>query len=114
LSAPQAERVLFEKVAQLLRKQIDPPLDQPLTALSLKVPPYPDEVRRANITGVVRIQFKVEPNGNVSSPAIVGAPPPILAALVVNSMLSWRFEPITRNGHPTHLWLTWEYEYRLK
>src|SRR5258708_4504389 len=64
LSAPQAERVLFEKIAQLLRKQIDPPLDQPLTARSLKVPPYPDEVRRANITGVVRIQFKVEPNGN--------------------------------------------------
>src|SRR5437879_6525091 len=79
LSASQAERVLFEKLAQLLRKQIDPPLDQPLTALSLQVPPYPDEVRRANITGVVRIQFKVEPNGSVSGPAIVGAPPPILA-----------------------------------
>ena len=114
LQGQQAERVLIEKIAQLLGKQIDPPLDKPLTALSLHLPPYPEDVRRANITGKVRIRFKVESTGTVSSPTIVGAPPPILAALVVGSMLSWRFEPITRNGQPIDLWLIYEYVYVLK
>jgi protein TonB len=73
-------------------------LDGPVKALASPMPPYPASWRNANIRGEVKVAFTIGPNGAVSDPAVVGSPPPQLAAIVLDSILRWRFEPPTRGG----------------
>jgi TonB family protein len=109
--AAQAERSLIER---LLRRQISPPLDKPLTAVSVQLPPYPDDLRRANITGDVAIRFKVASNGAVSDARVEGSPHPVLAGYVLASVLTWRFEPLTRNGQPAEVPLHYVFRFLLR
>ncbi len=75
-------------------------LDAPLKVISSPMPAYPAAWRNANITGKVQIGFTIEASGVVSNPAIVGSPPPPLAAIALESILRWKFEPPQRDGKP--------------
>jgi len=55
-------------------------------------PPYPELARKMNITGTVKIEVTVGPNGAVKEARIVGGHP-VLANAALDAAKKWRFEP---------------------
>ncbi|MGO8985179.1 MAG: energy transducer TonB [Terriglobales bacterium] len=54
-------------------------------------PAYPVLAKRMNITGVVRVQVTVAPNGVVKSAKLLGGHP-VLANAVLEAVNKWRYE----------------------
>ena len=58
-----------------------------------KVPPvYPELARKMNITGTVKVEVVVSPNGAIKDARIVGGHP-VLANAALDAVKKWRFEP---------------------
>lgn len=55
-------------------------------------PIYPELARKMNITGTVKIEVVVAPNGTVKSARIVGGHP-VLAGAALDAAKKWRFDP---------------------
>ncbi|MFZ0279027.1 MAG: energy transducer TonB [Candidatus Sulfotelmatobacter sp.] len=55
-------------------------------------PVYPDLARKMNITGTVKIQVVVAPNGTVKDAKVVGGHP-VLAGAALDAVRKWHFEP---------------------
>jgi protein TonB len=55
-------------------------------------PPYPDLARKMNISGTVKIEVIVLPNGTVKEARVVGGHP-VLANAALDAAKKWRFEP---------------------
>ena len=54
-------------------------------------PVYPDLARRMNITGVVKLQITIAPNGTVKTVKLVGGHP-LLANAAMDTVKKWRYE----------------------
>ena len=61
-------------------------------------PEYPELARKMNITGTVKVQVVVAPNGAVKDAKVVGGHP-VLASAALDAVKKWRFEPA--NGEST-------------
>ena len=57
-------------------------------------PTYPELARRMNISGTVKIEVVVAPNGTVKDARVVGGHP-VLATSALDAAKRWRFEPAT-------------------
>ena len=55
-------------------------------------PVYPALARKMNITGTVKVQVVVAPNGAVKDAKVVGGHP-LLANAALDAIKKWRFEP---------------------
>jgi TonB family protein len=55
-------------------------------------PVYPELARKMSITGVVKIEVTVAPNGTVKEARVVGGHP-VLAGSALDAAKKWRFEP---------------------
>jgi TonB family protein len=55
-------------------------------------PAYPDLARKMNISGVVKVQVVVAPNGTIKEAKVVGGHP-VLAGAALEAVRKWRFEP---------------------
>jgi len=55
-------------------------------------PIYPELARKMNITGTVKVEVVVSPNGTVKEAKVVGGHP-VLAAAALEAVRKWRFEP---------------------
>jgi TonB family protein len=55
-------------------------------------PSYPDLARKMNITGTVKIEVVVSPNGTVKEARVVGGHP-VLSNAALDAAKKWRFEP---------------------
>ena len=55
-------------------------------------PSYPELARKMSITGVVKIEVTVAPNGTVKEARVVGGHP-VLANSALDAAKKWRFEP---------------------
>ena len=55
-------------------------------------PVYPDLARKMNITGTVKVEVVVAPNGTVKGVRVVGGHP-VLASAALEAVKKWRFEP---------------------
>jgi TonB family protein len=55
-------------------------------------PIYPDLARKMNITGTVKVEVVVSPNGTVKEAKVVGGHP-VLANAALDAVRKWRFEP---------------------
>jgi TonB family protein len=55
-------------------------------------PSYPDLARKMNITGTVKIEVVVSPNGTVKEARVVGGHP-VLSGAALDAAKKWRFEP---------------------
>ena len=55
-------------------------------------PQYPELARKMNISGTVKIEVVVAPNGTVKDARIVGGHP-VLASAALDAAKKWRFEP---------------------
>jgi TonB family protein len=55
-------------------------------------PAYPELARKMNITGTVKVEVVVAPNGTVKEAKVVGGHP-VLAGAALEAAKKWRFEP---------------------
>ncbi len=55
------------------------------------LPAYPELARQLNITGAVKLQVTVEPNGTVKSAKVVGGNPAFVMA-AMDVIHKWKFE----------------------
>jgi TonB family protein len=55
-------------------------------------PLYPDLARKMNISGTVKIEVVVLPNGSVKTARVVGGHP-VLANSALDAAKKWRFDP---------------------
>lgn len=55
-------------------------------------PEYPDLARQMNVTGKVKIEAKIAPDGHVTDTRIVGGSP-LLVNAALDALKKWRFEP---------------------
>jgi len=101
--------------------QVDP-LNRPAVAvengalsgrvISLPRPVYPDEARRAKVTGLVRVLATVDEKGDVvEAEAISGSP--VLQAAAVDAAKQARFEPVMNDGHPVKTKTVIAYNFQL-
>jgi TonB family protein len=63
-------------------------------------PTYPDLARRMKISGTVKVQVMVAPNGTVKDTKIVGGHP-LLANAVVDAVRKWHYEARTQASTET-------------
>ncbi|HVI79109.1 MAG TPA: energy transducer TonB [Candidatus Acidoferrum sp.] len=61
-------------------------------AKSKAQPTYPELARRMNISGTVKIEVVVAPNGSVKEARVIGGHP-VLATSALDAAKRWRFEP---------------------
>ncbi len=67
--------------------------DELLRRAKSKVQPtYPDLARKMSISGTVKIEVVVSPNGTVKDARVVGGHP-VLASSALDAAKKWRFEP---------------------
>ena len=58
-----------------------------------KVPAvYPELARKMNITGTVKVEVVIAPNGSVREAKVIGGHP-VLANAALEAVKKWRFEP---------------------
>jgi TonB family protein len=57
-------------------------------------PVYPELARKMNLTGTVKVEVVVAPNGTVKDAKVVGGHP-VLAGAALEAVRKWRFEPAT-------------------
>jgi TonB family protein len=55
-------------------------------------PTYPELARKMNLTGTVKVEIVVLPNGTVKGARVVGGHP-VLANAALDAVKRWRFEP---------------------
>jgi len=78
-------------------------IDTPCRVLKSRFPDYPEALRRAGIEGHVTLVFWVEADGSVTQPVVRGRPPAQLAALSLEALRDWRFEPARKDGLPVRV-----------
>jgi TonB family protein len=75
--------------------------------VSKVLPVYPDLARKMQISGTVRVEAVVAPNGKLKSTTVIGGSP-VLAAAAVDAIDKWKWAPapqeskelIVLNFHP--------------
>jgi len=70
----------------------DSSTDAARRARSKVQPMYPELARKMNITGVVKVEVVIAPNGTIKEAKVVGGHP-VLAGAAVEAVNKWRFEP---------------------
>ena len=55
-------------------------------------PVYPDLAKRMNVTGSVKVQVVVAPNGSIKSTKVIGGHP-LLVEPAMDALRKWKFEP---------------------
>jgi TonB family protein len=55
-------------------------------------PVYPELARKMNLSGTVKVQVVVAPNGLVKEAKVIGGHP-VLATAALDAVRKWRFEP---------------------
>ena len=67
--------------------------DRPERRVRSRVSPeYPAIARKMGLSGVVRVQVVVSPNGNVKETKVIGGHP-ILVTAAVDAVKKWKFDP---------------------
>ena len=85
--------ILGVLLPQVSRAQSPQATDEIVRRAKSKVQPfYPELARKMNITGTVKIEVTVLPNGTVKEARIVGGHP-VLASAALDAAKKWRFEP---------------------
>jgi TonB family protein len=60
-------------------------------------PVYPELARKMNLTGSVKVEIVVSPNGTVKEAKVVGGHP-VLATAALEAVKKWRFEPASEES----------------
>jgi TonB family protein len=72
--------------------------DIPMRKVRSRVEPaYPELARKMSISGIVRMQVIVGPNGNVRDAKVVGGHPLLISA-AQDAVKKWKFEPASADS----------------
>jgi len=81
------------QAAQTISNSSPAPSSEIYRRAKVKVQPeYPDLARKMELSGVVKIEVTVAPNGTVKGARVVGGHP-VLAGAALDAARKWRFEP---------------------
>jgi TonB family protein len=61
-------------------------------ALNSPTPAYPELARKMNLSGSVKIEVNINPDGSVKSTKVVGGNP-VLADSAEKTLKTWKYEP---------------------
>ena len=98
VSKSEQIRANMRIVEGALSKQISPPLDNKLTLTDFVHPDYSNQHARMDLSGPVRVKFKVDKRGRTKIIQIVESPGQQLLDSVTDAIEIWQFEPLKRNG----------------
>jgi protein TonB len=62
---------------------------------SKSVPEYPPLAKQMNVTGKVKIETTISPDGHVTGTKVVGGSP-LLVNAAIDAVKKWRFEPAAK------------------
>lgn len=79
--------------------RIVPPIVAPQVETRVE-PVYPEEYRRARVTGLVILEVAVSENGTVDHVSLRRSLAPELDRAAVNAVRQWKFKPATLDGKP--------------
>jgi TonB family protein len=68
------------------------PAQETRKAISHPAPPYPETARRFNVTGVVKVQVVIAPDGQIKTTKIIGGHP-LLVNAVEETLKNWKYAP---------------------
>ena len=77
--------------------------------ISGSTPPYPDEARRMNLLGTVRVAMVVNERGEPTDLRVVESAGDLLDRAVVNAVRTWRYEPAMKSG--VRVKVRWSYQH---
>ena len=89
-----------EAASSNLLSLIKPMDNKDLRTVFTKEINYPRIAVESNTEGVVKVQFKVEPNGHVSDVSVVDEADDTLSDEVMDAVKKLRLRPIIQNGIP--------------
>ncbi len=89
-------------------------LDKPPKPLAIPSPYYPPALRRQRIQGYAEVYMIVDERGMVEKATVKAATRPEFGRAAVEAVLSWRFEPMTRQGKPTKAALLQRFPFELQ
>jgi periplasmic protein TonB len=78
-------------------------------------PAYPEEAKRSNIEGTLKLMLKIDDLGRVQSVEVVEAiPPGVFDAAAVAAFVSARFHPALKDGRPVRYQAYMRVDFKLK
>jgi len=99
----------FEKGAVKIEGELEPP------KLLKKVEPvYPEEARKAGVSGIVILNVKTDELGRVIKVKILKSPDPLLDKAAVNAVMQWIYEPFIHKGKPRPTVFTVTVKFKLR
>ena len=90
--------VLLAFVAMLLMLSAMPsPAQEGRKVISRPTPVYPEAAKRLAITGTVKVQVLIAPDGHVRETKIIGGHP-LLVESVQEALKDWKYEPASSDS----------------
>jgi TonB family protein len=68
------------------------PAQETRKVIANPVPVYPETARKFSVTGVVKVQIVIAPDGHIKETKIVGGHP-LLVNAVENALKNWKYAP---------------------
>ncbi len=76
----------------LLLTTVNLPAQETRKLISNPAPAYPETARRFRLTGVVKVQVVIAPDGQIKSTKVIGGHP-LLVNAVEETLKSWKYAP---------------------
>ena len=76
-------------------------------------PEYPDELRRAGITGVVTISCTIDEKGNVVDPKVLKASNTAFASPALDALSRWKFKPAKKAGNAVPIKVSFPIQFKM-
>lgn len=88
-------------------------LDSPPKIIAVSPPAYPAALKKEGVEGFARLEFVVDEKGAVVYTKVIKASRSEFGFAAVRSVLTWRYEPMKRNGVPTKMKFSEVFNFRL-
>ncbi|HET9225827.1 MAG TPA: energy transducer TonB [Thermoanaerobaculia bacterium] len=85
--------------------QIDDRIERPVK-ISGALPKYPEEARKARVSGVVTLEAVIDEQGNVTDVKVLKGLPMGLDQAAIDAVKTWKFKPATLDGKPVKVYYT--------
>ena len=93
MPAPSPQWIPYEGALVTVDGSVSPPVK-----VSGNPPSYPDEARRMNFLGTVKVEMIVDEKGEPTDLRVVQSAGEILDRAVVNAVRTWRYQPAMKSG----------------
>jgi TonB family protein len=93
--------------------RIEPPIQAPVVVERVE-PAYPEDYRRARISGIVILEVAISETGAVENIGVLKSVGSGLDMSAVAAVRQWKFKPATRNGKPVPVLFNLTINFKLK